>query len=200
MKRRNNNYKKNNINIKVFLKKIIFKILYFLITICILYNVVFLLNTTISKKEYLSLFGITLLPVESNSMKNEINKNDLVIINRNKLIESELKEKDTIVYERNNQVRITKIHIIKTTNGNTQYITKAINNYYFDNEPVTFEQIMGKVQIVIPSFGMVLKVLQSKIITLISIILLVLKFSYNRYTYKMKLKRRIKKQKKTLNY
>ncbi len=200
MKRRNNNYKKNNINIKVLLKKIIFKILYFLITICILYNVVFLLNTTISKKEYLSLFGITLLPVESNSMKNEINKNDLVIINRNKLIESELKEKDTIVYERNNQVRITKIHIIKTTNGNTQYITKAINNYYFDNEPVTFEQIMGKVQIVIPSFGLVLKVLQSKIITLISIILLVLKFSYNRYTYKMKLKRRIKKQKKTLNY
>ena len=146
------------------------------------------------------MFGITLLPVESNSMKNEINKNDLVIINRNKLIESELKEKDTIVYERNNQVRITKIHIIKTTNGNTQYITKAINNYYFDNEPVTFEQIMGKVQIVIPSFGLVLKVLQSKIITLISIILLVLKFSYNRYTYKMKLKRRIKKQKKTLNY
>lgn len=200
MKRRNNNYKKNNINIKVLLKKIIFKILYFLITICILYNVVFLLNTTISKKEYLSLFGITLLPVESNSMKNEINKNDLVIINRNKLIESELKEKDTIVYERNNQVRITKIHIIKTTNGNTQYITKAINNYYFDNEPVTFEQIMGKVQIVIPSFGLVLKVLQSKIITLISIILLVLKFSYNRYTYKIKLKRRIKKQKKTLNY
>lgn len=200
MKRRNNNYKKNNINIKVLLKKIIFKILYFLITICILYNVVFLLNTTISKKEYLSLFGITLLPVESNSMKNEINKNDLVIINRNKLIESELKEKDTIVYERNNQVRITKIHIIKTTNGNIQYITKAINNYYFDNEPVTFEQIMGKVQIVIPSFGLVLKVLQSKIITLISIILLVLKFSYNRYTYKMKLKRRIKKQKKTLNY
>ena len=200
MKRRNNNYKKNNINIKVLLKKIIFKTLYFLITICILYNVVFLLNTTISKKEYLSLFGITLLPVESNSMKNEINKNDLVIINRNKLIESELKEKDTIVYERNNQVRITKIHIIKTTNGNTQYITKAINNYYFDNEPVTFEQIMGKVQIVIPSFGLILKVLQSKIITLISIIILLLKFSYNRYTYKMKLKRRIKKQKKTLNY
>ena len=153
MKRRNNNYKKNNINIKVLLKKIIFKILYFLITICILYNVVFLLNTTISKKEYLSLFGITLLPVESNSMKNEINKNDLVIINRNKLIESELKEKDTIVYERNNQVRITKIHIIKTTNGNTQYITKAINNYYFDNEPVTFEQIMGKVLFSIPKVG-----------------------------------------------
>ena len=73
------------------------------------------------------------------------------------------------------------------------YTTKANNNYYPDNEPVVVEQMIGKLELQINSLGTIIKILQSKITTLIIIILLILKFAYNKFTYKTKVRRRKKK-------
>ena len=196
--------KKNNINIKfikkIKLKKIILRIVYVIILICILYNVIFLLSTTISKKEYFSIFGISLFPVESNSMKDEINKNDLVIVKGKNTKEKELKVNDIIIYNRNGKIIISKIFNIKNVDGKSQYITKANNNYYPDNVPVFYEQIIGEVHKSIPFLGLIISILQSKITTLIFIILLILKFLYNTYIYKMKINRKKKKQQSSISY
>ena len=55
-----------------------------------LYNILFLVNTTISSKQYFKLFGISLFDMDNNLMKNDINKNDLIIAKE--VEENELKE------------------------------------------------------------------------------------------------------------
>ena len=189
--------KKNNIKIKfiegIKIRKVILKILYIIISICILYNVIFLLNTTISKKDYFSLFGISLFSMENDSMEDEIRKNALIITSKKDCNEKELKMNDIIVYEMNAKVKTSKIINIQNTDGKKQYITKANNNYYPDNESVVVEQMIGKLELQINSLGTIIKILQSKITTLIIIILLILKFAYNKFTYKTKVRRRKKK-------
>lgn len=47
-------------------KKIVYKILYIIIALVIIYNFLFLATTTFSKKEYLNIFGIDFLPMNNN--------------------------------------------------------------------------------------------------------------------------------------
>ena len=174
-------------------EKILLKILYAIILICILYNILFLINTTISHKDYFSLFGISIFVMENDLMEGDISKNALIITNDDELDTNDLKIDDTIVYEKNSKIKIAKIINVQADDGKTQYIVKAIKNYYPDNEPVVIGQIIGKVQLNIPVLGVFIKILQSKITTSIIIILLILKLLYNRYTYKMKIERKKKK-------
>ena len=46
----------------------------------IIYNTIYFINTRITKNKYLELFGISLFQMKDNSMKNDLNKNDLVIV------------------------------------------------------------------------------------------------------------------------
>ena len=179
-------------------EKILLKILYAIILICILYNILFLINTTISHKDYFSLFGISIFVMENDLMEDEISKNALIITNDDELDTNDLEIDDTIVYEKNSKIKIAKIISVQANDGKTQYIVKAIKNYYPDNEPVVIGQIIGKVQLNIPVLGVFIKILQSKITTSIIIILLILKLLYNRYTYKMKIERKKKKIKKSM--
>ena len=174
-------------------EKILLKILYAIILICILYNILFLINTTISHKDYFSLFGISIFVMENDLMEDEISKNALIITNDDELDTNDLEIDDTIVFEKNSKIKIAKIINVQVDDGKTQYIVKAIKNYYPDNEPVVIGQIIGKVQLNIPVLGVFIKILQSKITTSIIIILLILKLLYNRYTYKMKIERKKKK-------
>lgn len=174
-------------------EKILLKILYAIILICILYNILFLINTTISHKDYFSLFGISIFVMENDLMEDEISKNALIITNDDELDTNDLEIDDTIVFEKNSKIKIAKIINVQADDGKTQYIVKAIKNYYPDNEPVVIGQIIGKVQLNIPVLGVFIKILQSKITTSIIIILLILKLLYNRYTYKMKIERKKKK-------
>lgn len=178
---------------KIQVEKILLKILYAIILICILYNILFLINTTISHKDYFSLFGISIFVMENDLMEGDISKNALIITNDDELDTNDLKIDDTIVYEKNSKIKIAKIINVQADDGKTQYIVKAIKNYYPDNEPVVIGQIIGKVQLNIPVLGVFIKILQSKITTSIIIILLILKLLYNRYTYKMKIERKKKK-------
>lgn len=168
--------------------KIIQSIIYFLIILFILYNAIFLINTSISKKDYFKLFGISLFCMENDLMDNEINKNDLVII---KEVQSkDLQEGDIIAYEINEKIRINKIIDMKN-----EYTTKSNKNYYPDIEKIKINDIVGKKVINIPFLGKVIKILQSKIFSVFSIIFMIFVFFYNRQIYEKK-NQRIRKKKK----
>ena len=138
---------------KVKLKKIILNCIYVIIAICVLYNIIFSINTSISKKEYFKLYGISFFGMKTDLMKEDINKNDLVIVKE--VEDKNLQKGDIIAYEVNGKIRINKI--IDEQEG---YMTKSNRNYYPDIEKITINQIVGKKIVNIPLLGLVLELLQ----------------------------------------
>lgn len=173
------------------LKKIMIAIISFIITICVLYNVLFLINTTISQKDYFHVFGISFFSVKTDLMENDLHKNDFVIVKE--VPNGELQVGDIIAYEVNNQVRINKI--VDEKDG---YITKSNKNYYPDIETITINQILGKKVVSIPFLGILLYLLQSKIFSVFVLLFLIFVFWYNKYTH-TKRKERERKKKKSEN-
>lgn len=166
---------------------IIIKIIFI---ICIIYNILFLLMTTISKKDYFKMFGISYFSMEDNQMKDDISKNDLVIVK--KAESDELQKEDIIAYKINGKTRINKI-INVTKDG---FVTKSNKNYYPDIEKVQEGEIIGKKIGHVPFAGVILEILQSNITSVFIFIFLILYFFYNKYVYKMKKKRARKKVKR----
>ena len=78
------------------LKKIMIAIISFIITICVLYNVLFLINTTISQKDYFHVFGISFFSVKTDLMENDLYKNNFVIVKE--VTDSDLQVGDIIVW------------------------------------------------------------------------------------------------------
>lgn len=172
---------------KVKLKKIILNCIYVIIVICVLYNIIFSINTSISKKEYFKLYGISLFCMKTDLMEEDINENDLVIVKE--VEDKELQNGDIIAYEVNGKIRINKI--IDDQEG---YMTKSNKNYYPDIEKTTINKIVGKKIINIPFIGLVLELLQSKIASAFTLLFLIVIFSYNRYMYTKKKERGRKKR------
>ena len=154
--------------------KVLNFIVYIVIGVCFAYNILFLLNTTITQNDYFQLFGITLLNMENNLMENDISQNELVVIKS--VEEKELQEGDIIAYTVNGQTRINKI--INTKNG---YTTKSNKNYYPDIEKLSYDDIIGKKVGNITFWGSVIKILQSRITSLFVLIILLLCFINNKY-------------------
>ena len=123
---------------KKIVKLILVNLISLIMMICVLYNIVFSIITTISGKDYLEFFGISLFNIENDLMQDELNKNDLVIVKQVK--ESELHKGDIIAYTLNGQTRINKI-----INQNDGYITKYNKNYQPDIEAIQYNNIIGKV-------------------------------------------------------
>ena len=156
-------------------KKIIIKILYGIFVICTIYNIIFLVNTTIKKQNYFDLMGISLLSMESNAMGKEIPKNALIITKKYHEYDK-VNNNDNIAYIVNKKIRINKIINIKSDNGKIIYTTKSNNNYFADIEKISKNQIIGRVIYVIPTGGILLKILQSKITTVVIIVILLLRW------------------------
>ena len=174
------------------LKKVLLNLIYAIIMICVLYNVIFFINTTISKKEYFKLYGISLFCMKSDLMEDDIQKNDLVIVKEvNESNTNELQDGDIIAYELNGKVRINKINHLEQEG----YVTKSNKNYYQDIEKISINQIIGKKVINIPLLGLLLNILQSPIADIFTLIFLIIIFYYNRYMFR-KQKERIRKKKK----
>ena len=168
--------------------KILLNCIYIIITICVLYNIIFLINTTISEKDYFKLFGISLFNMQTNLMENDISKNDLVIVKE--VQEQDLQKGDIIAYNVNGKIRINKI-----INEKQGYITKSNGNYQPDIEKVDFNNIIGKKIINIPILGFIIGILQSKITSMIILITLIFVYFYNKNLYTKK-KERVRKKKK----
>ena len=146
----------------------------------------FLLYTTITEKDYMKLFGITFMHMESELMEDEILRNDFVILKS--VDEEDLKKEDIIGYTVNGKLRINKI--INTKNG---YITKSNKNYYPDLERIQIEDIIGEKVLNISNLGILLKFLQSKITSIFIFIFLIFKFIITMYKDKKRKERAIKK-------
>ena len=171
------------------IKKNIIKIIYIVICTLILFHITILLNTTIKKQDYFSLFGISIITADNSMMSPKINKNDLIIANSSQNIV----EGDIICYYSKGKLEVSEVINKIQQDGKIKYVTKFINTYYPNLEEITEQQIIGKVRNNIPILGVIFNILKSKITTVILIFALMLKFSYNKYMYKQLRKRRGKK-------
>lgn len=174
---------------KIKFKRVVLNFIYAIILICILYNVIFSINTSISKKEYFKLYGISLFCMKTDLMEDDISKNDLIIVKE--VEDKDLQDGDIIAYEVNGKIRINKIMYYEQE----EYTTKSNKNYYPDIEKTTINKIVGKNIVNIPFLGLVLEFLQSKIASIFTLIILILIFLYNRYMYTKKKERGRKKRK-----
>lgn len=173
---------------KLKFKKINLSLIYIITAICILYKILFLINTAISSKDYFSLFGISFFNMENNLMEKDISKNDLVIVKE--IEEKKIEVGDIIAYEVHGQIKINKIFNIE----NGEYTTKYNKGYYIDIEKPNYNQIIGKVVINIPFLGIIIEILQKRIVTLIVVMILFLLYNYYIYKYDKKLERNRKKR------
>lgn len=174
---------------KIKFKRVVLNFIYAIILICILYNVIFSINTSISKKEYFKLYGISLFCMKTDLMEDDISKNDLIIVKE--VEDKDLQDGDIIAYEVNGKIRINKIMYYEQE----EYTTKSNKNYYPDIEKTAINKIVGKNIVNIPFLGLVLELLQSKIASIFTLIILILIFLYNRYMYTKKKERGRKKRK-----
>lgn len=179
------------------IKKILIKILYIISVIAILYNMVFLIHKTITHKEYLEVFGVSLFTMDGDLMRDDLNNNDLVIVKQ--INEDEINVGDIIAYSINGKIRINKVFNIYYDDSirKVVYITKSNNNFQPDIEPIQIDQIIGKKVINISGLGAVIKILQTKFVSIIALIILCISYLYNRYLYNIK-KERKRKFKRTI--
>lgn len=180
-------------NIKI--KKILIKIIYVIITILILYNIIFLIHKSITQKEYLQIFGISFLTMNGELMEEDLKDNDLVIVKQ--IDEDEIKIGDIIAYNVNDKIRINKVFNSYYDDNirKVVYVTKSNKNLQPNIEKIQINQIIGKKVINIPILGAVIKILQTKFVSIIVFVILCISYSYNKYLYAKK-KERSRKLKK----
>ena len=172
-----------------FIKVILLKCIYIIIGLCILYNIIFSVNTTITQNDYFKLFGISFFNVKNDLLEGDMNKNDLVIVEE--VDEKEIQKGDIIAYTVNGKTRINKIINKKET-----YVTKSNKSYYPDLEEVTYDEIIGKKVVNIPYLGLLVGILQSKVTNIFVLVFLILYFIHNKYMYTKKKERAIKKKRR----
>lgn len=188
-----NNKTKNTI--KKIVRNVINKILYILFIMLILYNVLYIINNTANSKKYVNIFNKIYITVEKDtSMKPKINKNDLIFVVKTN--EGKIKEGDIIGYDINDEIVFHRVYQIKQENNRNYYLTKADNYMHNDLEEKTKEQINGKILIKIPFIGLLFKLFENKIITIFIIIILLLRYSFNKYRHE---KNKDLKQRRKLN-
>ena len=165
-------------------------VLYFICTILILYNILFQINS-INNKQYIQLFNLYITVITDNSMSPELNKNTLVI--GRKIQEKNIAINNIIGFDINGILQFHRLVRINNENGETTYITKADNNYNVDIEEKELEQIKAQIVIKVPIIGVIFLFFQTKIATILIIILLILKFIINKKKIKLSKKRKNKK-------
>ena len=84
-------------------------------------------------------FGYRPVVILSGSMENELPTGSIVIVKKTK----EVKENDILFFLSNNQTPVIHRYIATDENGN--FITKGDANSLEDLEPVTIDQVFGKV-------------------------------------------------------
>ncbi len=164
---------------------IITYILIFLITIIIIFMTYSYISLNLLKKDYVSIFNYTYFEVASGSMEPTIYKDDLVIVKLN----STYQEKDIITYNLNKEF-IT--HRVIQIDSKTVTTKGDANNS--KDAKISKENILGKVVLIIPKFGIWKKVIMTpKVFTLLTITLVLFSFTFS-YNNKNK-RKKLKKQK-----
>ena len=169
------------------------KILSIILIIAVLYNVVYLLNTSFTERNYMSFFGTSFFRMDDNNMKNDLRKNDLVIVKKVK--DYDLEVNDIIAYTANNEEKIAKVYKILHEQNieGKEYVTKFNNAMYPNPEHLSKDEIIGKKVAAIPILGLVMSILQARITTIIILVIIVYLLMNVYYTERKNMQRDRKK-------
>ena len=179
--------------LSISIKKTVLKLFYVLIGIISIYQVIFIASTTITGKNYIEVFGVSIITIDNNLMQPSIKKNTLVIL-KNTGDNEYFAKGEIIGYTINDNIRVNRIINIINNNGNIYYITKSDMNFHEDIEPIQRKDVKGRILFEIPGIGFLVKIAESKVTTIFIIIFLIIKFNYNKYVYKRNIVRLKKKE------
>lgn len=163
----------------------------FFICSLILYNILYVANNVFRNKKYVQIFGIYISTEKEKSMEPIIQKNSLIIGHKLKNVQ----QGEIVGYDIDNSIKYHRVTKIEIKDGKTTYITKAEQNYREDLEEKKKEDIKSKIVLKIPVIGWLFRLFESKITTIIIIIVLGLRFSY--YNYKNELTKQRKSKRET---
>lgn len=177
-------------------KKIIFalprKILGLILILMILYNVINTVYGIFNKKLELQICETKIYVAEDKTMLPTIKPNDLILAKQ--CTPEDLNLEDIIIFDENGIIKVQRITKIQGLGEKSNYTTKGDNNYYNNNVIIKYEQIKGKFVKRIPSLGLVIKILESKVTTIFIVIILILLFLFNRDMKMKSIKRRKNKK------
>lgn len=158
------------------LSKIIVNLIIFVLSIIAIIAIFEVVQINLQDKDYVNIFGYSVLSTETGSMAPTIEKGDIVIIK----IGDEIRENDIITYKKNN-VLIT--HRIMNIDGDTIIAKGDYNNT--EDEPITKSQVIGKTVFIVHNVEIWKKVFTDMhviIPVVITIILFILMISYKEKT------------------
>lgn len=177
-------------------KKIIFalprKISGLILILMILYNVINTVYGIFNKKLELQIGETKIYVAEDKTMLPTIKPNDLILAKQ--CTPEDLNLEDIIIFDENGIIKVQRITKIQGLGEKSNYTTKGDNNYYNNNVIIKYEQIKGKFVKRIPSLGLVIKILESKVTTIFIVIILILLFLFNRDMKMKSIKRRKNKK------
>lgn len=158
------------------IENILLDVIIFIMSIAVIGIIIGAMQFKIYNQSYVDILGYSLFKVETGSMKDTIDIGDIIIIKLTK----DVKENDIITYIQNKEFITHRIQKI----DNDTIITKGDNNNSED-DPITMENVIGKVVYIIKNVRIWEKVCTDKavIITVsISISMMIILA-----TYKMKI-------------
>lgn len=167
-----------------------------IIAIILIYNIILITISSENKLSFINILGYKSYIIKTNSMEPTIEINDVIVTKEVK--KEEIKVHDVITFIKDGEVithRITKIDF----DGNTiKYSTKGDNNNVEDSFKITYESIEGKHILTIPNLGIIVKILENKIIFLI-VLLIILIYMFFRIQNQEKKEIRREKKKSEAN-
>ena len=158
------------------LEKVIVNLIIIILSIIAIIVIWGFVQLNVQKKEYLNIFGYSVLSTETGSMAPTIQKGDIIIIK----IGDEIKENDIITYKKDN-VLIT--HRIVSITGDTIIARGDYNNT--DDEPIKKDAVIGKEVFVIKNVEIWKKVFSDKSVIIpivITVVLFIILVSYKEKT------------------
>lgn len=175
------------------IKSIISIILYIIIIPIIIINFSLIIKSFINPNITPDFLGYKNFIIVSKSMEPTIMVGDAIFVKN--VDENEIKINDIISFNDGEDIITHRVVSIFEENGIKYYKTKGDNNKNEDKEKRTYSQIEGKYQFKIDNFGMVIKILQSKITLFILLSVVILNIYYD-YRLKKKKEERSEKRKK----
>lgn len=160
-----------------------------IIVAILIYNVILISLSCLSKIEPISIFGLQAYIVTTESMQPELKVGDFIIVR--KVNQGLLHVGDIVTFNLNGQIITHRINEISNDN---QFITKGDNNDIKDTNKITYDNIYGKFVMKIPIIGKILTFLENQLIFLIIILILLILYFYKLSIDERKEDRREKKE------
>lgn len=146
-----------------------------IIAIILIYNIILIVISSEHNIGFNNIFGYKAYIIKTNSMEPTININDVIITKKVK--DDEIKVHDIITFIQDGEVITHRITKIDNDDSKIKFTTKGDNNNIEDTFKITYDSIEGKHILTIPYLGILVQILQNKIIFLI-ILLIILIFMF----------------------